>query len=837
MKIFISYAQKDINEEKLENLIDILEENNFEIIIDRKKLEAVSDLTNFMETSIRESDYTLVLCTPEYKKRADDRENNSTGVGYEARILATKISNNAKNIIPILFDNTEESIPDFLKGLIYIDLTFEIKNKNYIKKIDELLKKIGIKKIKFNENFKKELNSTEIFSNTHNKKENLTLEDIFVYPRLSYIEEGTSIQNKDIKLETLKSSKIIEKIEEKKYILISGDNQSGKSTLSKKLTFDALNRGLIPILINKTENLKNNLERSFKFIIKKQYIDLEYDNENIDKYLIIVDDFHLLNNKDNILKRLLKYKYVILLTDDIYNLDMKKQEIAQFKKFRILEFTAKLRKKLIQKWSDIYDETESANLRYKKNDEREEMINSTIGKVFNNGIMPAYPFFILSVLISNEILGNLDPNITSQGHCYQALIYISLRKIGIREKEIDMYLNFLTELSYHIFKENIFELYSQDMEEFLEKYNDDFNMSVDSSKIIENLLKSKILIKTSFGSIKFLYPYLYYYFIGKYLSEHYLEEEKTINKIVGNLHTDRNSYICIFISHHSKEKKLLDELIINSLIPFESYSVITLKQEELDKYKLEFDEKIDEFLPKIEDPIESREKKLEIEDKTENIEINEESLYKEYNDETDNADEEYNYRKCIRTVEVIGNLVRNRHGSLPKEILKDLMKHSIYANLRIIDFIFKGVSDEEFKKYMLELIENAIKKLKIKGKNSTQILAKSIYWKLNYNVIIFIIYKTIRSIGSENLIKVIKEISKEEKNPAMSIVKNGIMMWYLKEINLKEIIDDFDKYNYSEVAKYILKYLVMMYSSTHIINYKERQQLSSKLGIPERKIF
>ena len=147
MKIFISYAQKNINEEKLENLIDILEENNFEIIIDRKKLEAVSDLTNFMETSIRESDYTLVLCTPEYKKRADNRGNNPTGVGYEARILATKISDNAKNIIPILFDNTEESIPDFLKGLIYIDLTFEIKHENYIKKIDELLKKIGIKKI------------------------------------------------------------------------------------------------------------------------------------------------------------------------------------------------------------------------------------------------------------------------------------------------------------------------------------------------------------------------------------------------------------------------------------------------------------------------------------------------------------------------------------------------------------------------------------------------------------------------------------------------------------------------------------------------------------------
>ena len=102
MKIFISYAQKDINEEKLENLIDILEKNNFEVIIDRKNLERVNDLNNFMETSIRESDYTLVLCTPEYKERADNREQNPTGVGYEARILATKISNNAKNIIPII---------------------------------------------------------------------------------------------------------------------------------------------------------------------------------------------------------------------------------------------------------------------------------------------------------------------------------------------------------------------------------------------------------------------------------------------------------------------------------------------------------------------------------------------------------------------------------------------------------------------------------------------------------------------------------------------------------------------------------------------------------------
>jgi len=68
--------------------------------------------------------------------------------------------------------------------------------------------------------------------------------------------------------------------------------------------------------------------------------------------------------------------------------------------------------------------------------------------------MPAYPSFIL-LAISTYETGRipLDQEITSQGYCYQALIYFYLRKQDVRNEDIDIYINFLTELAFYFYKE------------------------------------------------------------------------------------------------------------------------------------------------------------------------------------------------------------------------------------------------------------------------------------------------------------------------------------------------------------------------------------------------
>lgn len=830
-KIFISYCRSDADTDQIKQLKDKLQKDGFEVIIDDGVLRHGHEVTEFMEKSIRESKYILVICTSEYKNRADNRGSNPTGVAYEARLLASHINKKTKIVIPIIQGTEISVLPDFLEGIFALFLKQINTNKESYNKLLDSLKEEKEQELEFTKDFKEKLNSMEILSNSHNAKETLFLEDIFVYPKLTNIEKD--IKNSD-SYKFFSSKKISEKLENEKYIMISGDAQSGKTTLSKKITKDLFDEGYIPILINQSENLTNNFKRILEIIINKQYKNLENTENEKDKFVIIIDDFHLLKKKDKILNDVLKFNYIILLTDDIYSLNLKREKILNFSKYRIMEFSPKLRDELIKKWSNLKDEVSNENEIMKKNDKRTEFLNTTIGKIFNNGIMPAYPFFLLSVLGYSETNKNLDKEITSQGYCYQFLIQMNFWKNGIRNDAIDIYLNFLSELSYYVFSKNIYELYQTDIDKFLENYEKNFNLVFDSEEVINSLIKSKILKKTSLGSIKFFYPYLYYYFIGKYLSEHYKEEENSINKLVRNLHLDRNSYICIFISHHSKEKRLLEEILLNSLELFENSKVTTLKIDEMKEININFDNILESFLPEVNDFNEIREKNIQLEEISENTEIDEESLYVDSDNEIEDEDI-YNFRRSIRTVEVIGNLAKNRPGSLEKTLLKEMILYSIELNLRILNFILYQIKDEEFQKYMLELIEKGIGKLEIKSKNNTKELAKRIFWELCYNLIFFIIYKTIHSIGSDYLMKIINEISKDKKTPAISLIKHGIRMWYMKEVDINEIKNEIKEYNYSKIAENLMRHLLIMHCSTHPMDYKSRDRIMNTFQLNEKK--
>jgi hypothetical protein len=78
-----------------------------------------------MERSIRGSRYVLVVCTPGYKRRSDERRG---GVGYEGDIITGEVfsKGNHRKFIPILRsgDHTE-AIPSWMQGKYFIDLRGE----------------------------------------------------------------------------------------------------------------------------------------------------------------------------------------------------------------------------------------------------------------------------------------------------------------------------------------------------------------------------------------------------------------------------------------------------------------------------------------------------------------------------------------------------------------------------------------------------------------------------------------------------------------------------------------------------------------------------------------
>src|SRR5579862_8142587 len=78
-------------------------------------------LPEFMERSVRESDFVLIICTPTYKAKSDNR---TGGVGYEGHSITAEVfqSQNHRKFIPIFRSGAwKEAAPSWLMGKAYAD--------------------------------------------------------------------------------------------------------------------------------------------------------------------------------------------------------------------------------------------------------------------------------------------------------------------------------------------------------------------------------------------------------------------------------------------------------------------------------------------------------------------------------------------------------------------------------------------------------------------------------------------------------------------------------------------------------------------------------------------
>ncbi|MFN8357144.1 MAG: toll/interleukin-1 receptor domain-containing protein [Spirosomataceae bacterium] len=123
-KVFISYAwESDELKDWVKNLAIKLRNNGIDAKLDQWEVLPGDQMPYFMEKSVRENDYVLLICTPKYKTKS---ENRIGGVGYEGDIMTAEVLQNAKHrkFIPILQSGDKDnSVPSWLKGKYFIDLS------------------------------------------------------------------------------------------------------------------------------------------------------------------------------------------------------------------------------------------------------------------------------------------------------------------------------------------------------------------------------------------------------------------------------------------------------------------------------------------------------------------------------------------------------------------------------------------------------------------------------------------------------------------------------------------------------------------------------------------
>ena len=128
---FISYAWENKEaKEWSKKLATQLRSDGIDAKLDQWEVVPGDQMPHFMEKSVRENDYVLIICTPKYKSKS---ENRIGGVGYEGDIMTAEVlqNSNHRKFIPILKSGTKEtSIPSWLQGKYYVDLSNEAHYEN-----------------------------------------------------------------------------------------------------------------------------------------------------------------------------------------------------------------------------------------------------------------------------------------------------------------------------------------------------------------------------------------------------------------------------------------------------------------------------------------------------------------------------------------------------------------------------------------------------------------------------------------------------------------------------------------------------------------------------------
>lgn len=137
-EVFISYSwDSQEHTEWVHKLYSILRDNGVEVLIDRYEVFLGSNLEDYMQRGLNDCRYVLCICTEGYLDKTNDP---TTGVGKETEII--RANDKTDFIIPIIKDNQDKTLPDFLEGVYYTDFSdvvFDAKSVNDVEKIKEML--------------------------------------------------------------------------------------------------------------------------------------------------------------------------------------------------------------------------------------------------------------------------------------------------------------------------------------------------------------------------------------------------------------------------------------------------------------------------------------------------------------------------------------------------------------------------------------------------------------------------------------------------------------------------------------------------------------------------
>lgn len=347
--------------------------------------------------------------------------------------------------------------------------------------------------------------------------------------------------------------------------------------------------------------------------------------------------------------------------------------------------------------------------------------------------------------------------------------------------------------------------------------------------ILDTLDKARVFAVDSFGNHDFTYPYLKYYFIGKYLAEHYKERHADFVKIFSNLGSSSNGCIAIFIAHHGRSIDYLKELEQTARGLFKDVEPSYLSEDDLKAFDKRSDLIIQAALPSPSvDPEQERDRVLQVKEKQESVNAT-------MVDDVQNEDREVRENiVAMRLSQVIGLIIKGRPGSIEMSTQKALITSIVELHAKLIRLFFDTFKDETTQQHIIDYLSYRLSK-KYKGRASAdrekmRKIAAKLFWNLNFSTTYGLLLHCANAIGSEDLFKVIKEACASKSDaPIYRLLPYLVEVMYKKRLDIDGMVSSMPKF--PQTVQTMLRMIVSRFCATHHIGHQERQQAEALFNL------
>ncbi len=669
---------------------------------------------------------------------------------------------------------------------------------------------------------------------SNKNKANILLSDIYVPLELSAIDdkENDEVIVLDERISSNQLTSYTNQTETK--IFISGEEHSGKTTFCKKAYIDFHSKGIFPVYI-KGSNIKNaSLDNILKYI-EKQFID-QYNSDALKAYkeidrqkkLLIIDDFTdsslKYKHKLELLNKLEEhFSHIIVTADEFFVLNAKLScadvfsKLTNFKSFQLRELGYSLRDQFTKKWL-------SAGVSEQNNDdeinEKAEKYRSIMDGIIGTNFVPKKPLVILVLLQAIEGGSSSQLAYSSYVRYYRYLIDTTLLS-NVRYDKSDIYYALLPNIAYAAFS-NGKQLSKDDMKRLIHDFCEKKGVDEEQLNDVKSNLISLEVLNFNDDMYSFKHNYTYYYFLGQYLSDNLLDNgvRDEVIEMCEKLHVRENSNIIIFLSYHSHDPIIIDSLCKVADNLFKDTSIFKFKSDNTSAINtLVYDS------PKI---IIEHEKEKSVRNDT----LKQKDEFEKNNDEIDDANDILDLGAQInlahRTIEIIGQLLKNHYVSFDAEPKKDLYIKSVELGLRCLNFIIDHISGDVDD--LVDLIRENNKFIE------TEKEAKKAVFSLA-SILIFSFIKNITQFtGADSLSKTYEDVLKEKNTLVYDVVGLSTKLDFFEGFPMVDLKGLANSCNDNHLAmttiRNLVKYRLYM---RPISDYKTKDQICSTVGIEYKK--